>query len=363
MPSKKRRESRKHTAKRSGALKAGRKRRHMHVRRKRSHRRAGKRLPEPVLRSGMPGKPAGRPATDREELLIRSMIRAASGGIRGGIDVQDLTLSVADSARRLGYKSGFYIGERVFAIAGRDTEAFFGVLDRLGLGKVLYYPADGYAIITSANGTPKAPLNANIHVFESGVMAGYLSGYVGRRVWARETVCTYNGSGFCQFSIGQVPEGPDGGPQGWPGIGAVARAIAQRISDTDYLGAAKGADRDYLLLPSLPLINGLLLEETSRILYLAGEQLASMDTGDGYKEALKRIGAYFDLDGVGISRIGRSKRVIRLKYKQYNSIDGLVRLSSSMVVGFLAKYFKSDPTVKRSVGKDGTYSVSITLQP
>ncbi len=300
----------------------------------------------------------GREApNDLEELLVRDLVGSgAVPKLNSGVLAQDLILSLTASTRKLGYNLGFGVGRQIYREGGANIGMFFDVLEKLGLGKVLYYPSEEHVVITSMLDTKQiASLETGAHVFESGVIAGYFSGYLNRMVRVRETLCIFKNSNVCQFIADAVQHHyhfVDRDPK----LDVVISAIASGINRID--GTAKNLEnRDYLLLPSLPLARTPLLDEACKILYLAGGRLA-MIGGSEYKEAIGKIARYFDLEDAQVTE-SKGKRIIRLKYKDYNSLEGIVRLSSSMAMGYVAKASGSEPVARASVGKNGTYLVSI----
>ena len=324
--------------------------------------RARKRLPQRSRKSAGGEKrrvappPTAEAPKDFEELLVRDLVSSATGQKMGsGITAQDLILSLTASTRKLGYNLGFTVGRQIYGHGGANIGMFFDVLEKLGMGKVLYYPSEEHVIITSMLDTKQiAELNVGAHVFESGLIAGYFSGYLNRMVKARETLCIFKNSNVCQFVADTVHH--HHAAEQNPRLDAVIGAIASGIDRTES-SAGDRENRDYLLLPSLPLTKSPLLDEACKVLYLAGERLAVVGRSD-YREEIGKMARYFDLEGANIHEAG-GKRVIRLKYKDYNSLEGIVRLSSSMAMGYIAKSSGSRPVAVASVGRKGAYLVSI----
>lgn len=296
-----------------------------------------------------------------EELAVADMVKESADKSEDSIAVQDLVLSLTQATRKLGYNFGFSIGKEMHEYGGADIEVLFGALEKLGLGKVLYYPSPEHAIITSTKRKAnKVTLGMGVHLIESGIIAGYLSGHIGMGVRVRETLCTYKDSDRCQFSAEPITESDYLAPLGNAQLDEVVSAIVERIDSSGARKSRKKENRYYLLLPSLPLMRGRLLGESSDVLYLAGGALAKIHDAHSYMEELSKIARYFDLDGVD-GREAKGKRVIRLKYKQYNSIDGLVRLSSSMAIGFLRTLFEGEPRTRLGIGTNKSYFMEITI--
>ncbi len=296
-----------------------------------------------------------------EELVVMNLVEESMGHRENSMTVQDLVLSLTESTRKLGYGFGFSMGNQMNSYGKAHIGTLFGALDRLGLGKVLYYPSLEHATITSmktkANTTS---LGIPVHIIEAGIIAGYLSGYLGTGIKVRETLCTYLNSDVCQF-VAEPMEAQE------PSTGAVnpkpkevIKAIAERIDAVEPDKAEKRENRYYLILPNMPLMKKPLLEESSNILYLAGVELAMMHSRTSYEDALKKIACYFDTNGIEVRKL-KGKRVIRINYKQYNSIEGLVELSVSMVDGFLEAIFGREPKRRSGIRSNKAYFVELTV--
>ena len=126
----------------------------------------------------------------QNEFLIKKMLDAGNSGDRCLL-VQDVVYSLSDDLRELALKSGFNLGTEVYRNSSRDLSALERVLENAGLGRVIYYPFESKSIITSYKTKPRegANLGANVHVFESGLISGYLSANANRRIFVRESRC------------------------------------------------------------------------------------------------------------------------------------------------------------------------------
>ncbi len=292
---------------------------------------------------------------DFEEILINSLLHR--GGAASDTTPGNILFGSTDAARRLGYKFGFYVGKGIHAQGG-GIDSLFLALENLGFGKVLYYPSGRNVVITSGmSALPRAPLGNRMHILESGIMAGYLSGHTGTLVDVFESSCAHEGNGRCQFIAspsdssrpihrGRNVRGP---------VGEIARNVLSQSSHEDAEG-----EQMHLMLQYLPLSKDPVVGAVSRILSKAGAMLAGECHGD-HAAAINGIRRCFDL--ASVETINRSsKRVIRLKYKQYNSMEGLVNLSGSMALGFARAFYRSKPEIRTGLNKDGTYFLDIKMK-
>ncbi len=307
-------------------------------------------------------KPAVKTGAIRslEELLVSNLVTGSAGHSGNGIDVQDLVLSLTPSTRRLGYNFGFSMGKQVYGYGNTNVNVLFDVLEKLGLGKVLYYPATEHATITSMTRKRRTILGMPAHSIECGVIAGYLSGYLGTGIRVHEPMCIYTNSDRCQFVAEPVTEPDYTKMLANPDPDAVINAIAERIDSINESPLTSSESMHYLVLPSMPLMSSQMLPGSSDILYLAGGKLARMHGKSDWKSPIRKVACYFDLNGVEL-REQKGKRVIRLKYKQYNSMEGLVRLSSSIVSGFLETLFQSKPSIRSGISDGKAYFMEMTV--
>jgi predicted hydrocarbon binding protein len=301
-------------------------------------------------------------ASDFEEFLLNSLTSDKTGGIYKSIAALDMIYSLTHAGRELGYKSGFLVGSGLCQKSTNGIELLFKGLEMYGLGRVLYFPSSDRVIIT-ANELQRrghVALGENIHVYESGIIAGFLSAATGQNIIVHESQCVFNNSAFCQFVAEQefVPQGREKELD----RETVVRTIAEVIESQPAGVVDSHTEHAYYLLPLIPLMRKPLADETGRLLYMIGVQLANITFNENPKEVIEKIAYYFDLGSVNVERGSKGKKVIRLKYKQYNSLDNLVRLSASLFVGFLATAFGTKPELEMSNDPDGRYVVKMRIK-
>jgi predicted hydrocarbon binding protein len=323
-----------------------------------------------VLNKGAAARPAEqaeaaqqvqRLPSDFEDYLVDSLATDRSGGLYKDISAFDMIYCLTASGRQLGYKSGFVVGNSLYEKSNNDIEMLFKTLRMFGLGRVLYYPAEDRAIITANEKTRSyVVLNDNIHVYECGIIAGFLSAATGQNISVVETHCIYNDSSFCQFVADPMPQ--EERKEHRLDQNAFVRTIATLIDGQPSGVVDSQTEHGYFILPMLPLMRQPLAEETGKVLYLIGVNLAQISKRENPEEVIQKIGYALDLKGVSIERSGNSKRVIRLKYKHYNSLDQLVNLSVALFVGFLTTAFNSRPELEMFNDLDKGYVVKIKVK-
>lgn len=302
-------------------------------------------------RSAAPGRTPD--ALDIEDLLISAFLNGTKKN-RSTL-IEDVFYSVTPSIADLGYKYGFSVGMHIYTKTGGAKNMIPEILEKLNFGKVLYNPFSDKLIITST-GRKAEPLamGKNLHIYEAGIIAGYMSMATGLKLDANEVHCIYNRSDFCQFVCSPLTTpnfhlSQDSSKV----IDALAKAIGTRHA------AENGSD--YSILHMLPLLRQPLLEEVAALLELAGTRLAET-TPEGESEAA--IGSIARNFGIERAELDASKKrkVLRLRYGKRNSINDFVTLSVQPFVGFTAAMFDSEASVYKTINRDRTYTARIELR-
>ena len=263
--------------------------------------------------------------------------------------------NATEEMRSFAYDYGFSIGREMSRISGDGSIMhLINFLDNGGIGRMLYTPVGNVAIIKGVqNGSPGALTGINTHAYEAGVISGYLSANTSMHIRTVETHCGLSGKGFCQFVSNDehATEEPSQRKSAEEAIGDIARMMdfSSEVSN--------GRSRSYVLLSILPLLDGKMLEESSKLMYLSGEKLAA--SSENPQEKISRIASFFDIPGVRVSE-GRDSFSVRLNYGRYHSNSGFVELSTKAFIGFLSKFFNSAPTLRSST-KDGAYEIVIKV--
>ncbi|MDE1823459.1 MAG: hypothetical protein KGH50_03985 [Candidatus Micrarchaeota archaeon] len=289
-------------------------------------------------------------AYDVQDLLVKDFIEHPKEST-ANIDIEDAIYCATASLSILGYNSGYAVGRGLFLKSGRK-DMLPEIMEKLGFGKVLYNPSTYKMVITSfGKRTPKLGLGENIHIFESGIIAGYVSASANMHVVTNETHCSSNRSNFCQFIT--FPDSSANPRNSYPQAEALPASIYSILSAR----RENTPNARYHLLASMPLLEEPLLGEVAKLLYACGEYIAHASMSESAGKAVGRISDYFGIKAEVIP--SRSKKVIKLKYSHYNSSDGFLKYSIAMLLGFVSKRFDGRVTMNRSTGRKGNYAVTI----
>ncbi len=264
---------------------------------------------------------------DIEDLLIDMVIRQGAKA-SNGTDIENLIYSMTPSMSELGYGFGFSVGRAMTLKTGTE-KGFTSVLDNIGLHDSLYYPSEKKVIITSKPHQEYRPpqIHHNIHIYESGVISGYLSTYTGTKICTEEKRCIYNGSSECQF----ISE-PLSSKQTFRGCGIddAAYSIAYALKEGCY---KKQSEEYYRILAYLPLTDSAISEQILKVMVMAGEKLGSISPNAHISSVVSNIANYFGAKDAKVERRG-IKSIIKLRYESYNSMQAFVAVPAALLSGF-----------------------------
>lgn len=304
------------------------------------------------------GRKRGGAARSGRELLIRKMLESESGEERQLL-MQDLIYNVSGDLKKLAYRSGFDLGAEIYESSDKTIGALERTLENAGFGRVLYRPFESYGTITSYKVRPKGrTLNTDIHAFESGLIAGYLSAHARRPVYVRELKCTYNGSNFCQFVASPMEEQGD---------------LRERVADLEKMtemvrenvgfSGSHGTGSSYYLLFSRPLLEEPVFTEASKLMYLTGKRLAEMSRAEDFDDRIVKMARYLGVESARVKR-GRGRGVeIDLTYGNSGSVANFVDLTTSMLAGFAKGVLNKNVYVQRRLNSRRKYSVKMKFLP
>lgn len=284
-----------------------------------------------------------------EDILIERIIAGGSEPSRG-IALQDVLYGFTDGMRHLAYVAGYSLGER----ASRHhpgISALEKMLMAAGFGKVLYYPSEYSAVVTARRVARGSAGMGSVHVFEAGIIAGYLSAMTGVSLSVRESHCSLNGSDFCQF-VASASEDPFQVPVATSDMDAASRLIDSAVS-----GDGAGMSMPYYVLSILPITKEPLMREAAKLLYAMGGRIARSATVD--KPAyIRRLAEYAGASGAEVSS-GQKSVKVTLRFSPHSSVSGLVALATALVSGYVGIAYLGKPVVGRPLRKGKAYIVEI----
>ena len=304
-------------------------------------------------------EPARSQDYDIEDMLISGLLDKSHKHADNGMVVEDLMYNITDAMEYLAYKFGISVGRAVFVKSSQDENVLFEVLEKLGLGRIYYYPSTDQTLIRAHSSAPVISIGRNIHIYECGIVSGYLSALTGLIINTVEKRCRYNSADSCEF-VSTPSMQPVRHVAGETSPTKIIDAIAEKFKQTRY--SKQEIRYDYHILPMLPMQEKELLGSMSDLLYIIGRRYAELTKEGDSTESLVNIANHFCIRKVEVRRESGEIRNINLKYNNYNSRDAYVTLSSAMFNGFVSYMTNSSGTMSRYIDADGSYTVSIKIQ-
>lgn len=304
------------------------------------------------------GRTVGHTAKSSGELLIRKMLDSEKGGDRELL-MQDLIYNASGELKRLAYRSGFELGSDIYDNSDKTIKGLERTLENAGFGRVLYSPFESHSTITAHRVRPKGRgLGSDVHAFEAGVIAGYLSAHAKRPIYVKELKCTYNGSDSCHFVASPVDE-----PRAEDSKAADIEGMTEIIRENVDFSGSQGTEASYYLLFARPLLREPVLAEASKLMYLTGKRLAEVSRVEDFDDRITKMARYLGIESAEVRR-ARGKGVeICLTYSHGGSIGNMVDLTTSMLAGFARGVLNKNVYVQRRLNGKGKYSVRMRLLP
>lgn len=289
---------------------------------------------------------------DAVELLLKHAIESPKTQEATGLHT--LLYNSTPSMHRLAYRYGFSIGKLLQMRYG-GVQNMLTLLERSGLGEVLYTPSADVSHIHSTTKRKHPNLGSRAHHYECGIIAGYFSAYTKNSITTSELQCRLDGSTSCAFVSGAAVEQE---PQPRVNVNAVVKGLAEMMA---LAGEEKAHADPYTMLALDPLLNGGVANGISALLYLAAKALPEASDRKEEAEMLENMGRFLGIKAV-FTKNTKAKKSVTITYTLYNSTSPYVELTLPAFTGYLCReYEKSAVEIKRTA--NGAYAVSFSLKP
>ena len=321
-------------------------------RKKKTQRSSVKRRPQQAKKRTM-SKIQRASAYDLEDLLVEMVINSKEKALNG-TDIENLIYGATGGLALMGYGFGFSVGRALTLKLGPKTP-LNAILDRIGLHDSLYYPLREKVIITSRLGASKSLPNMGngIHLYEAGVMSGYLSTSTGMHMNVHEKRCVYNGAEECMFEASPSSHKPEFVGNG---INNTTLAIALALTRNKY---HKLENEYYRVLAYLPLTDSRISEQIMKLMIMVGQRIGEIQEDAKPDSLASNLANYFGAKDASMEKKG-IKTIIKLRYESYNSLQAFIAMPAAVMTGF-AKSTGRSSDVRFTTNKDGTYTTAITL--
>ncbi|MDE1869847.1 MAG: 4-vinyl reductase [Candidatus Micrarchaeota archaeon] len=268
----------------------------------------------------------------------------------------ELLYNLTPSTRAMGYNSGFQAGYRLSELRNgtNSLHILINALTNAGFSNILYHPHKSSAIFEMSHHQDcKINLDATLHIFESGLIAGYLTHSTGRRMIVMERACAHGGNGRCQFVAEQI--GDINAPVAFEGTEQLVRSIKSSLSQK----TEKKISTEYFSLALLPLTAAPVKEQLAKLLFLVGSEVSrEIVLSEANLPEFCRI---FSLDKMDIETKKGGISSIGLTFNHLLSNSGYVELASSFFSGMVFRRAGAVPRLSRRIGKGGSYVAELRV--
>jgi predicted hydrocarbon binding protein len=255
--------------------------------------------------------------------------------------LQDLLYTSTPSLREIAYKSGFSFGKSLYE-NGKSIDKLAEALEAAGLKDMLYYPFKDKAII-KAKPESNYNLGKAVHIFESGIIAGFMSAASGKIIYVKENKCGFEGNDLCEFYAepreSLKPEEE------------YNEEVVEDIAKIAKSESGYKLSQEYLLFSMLPLMKEPIKDEISKLLFAAGSALGKNKEMPSIENLANKLGI----------NAHTNKKGIILEYNTLNSIKGFVDISSALFAGIARGLGGKNIELIESPTKENTYRVYIKL--
>jgi len=295
---------------------------------------------------------------DLEGFLVKGISKHSSSPKSASHILSELLYNITPSMRGLGYLSGFRAGLKLSSNhnSSNTIHPLVVALENAGFSKIFYHP-NKHSVVIRAHHHPDCENGAKkqMHIFEAGLIAGYLTESTHMNLRVIENRCVHEGGSVCQFlaerdvEIEQVSafEGMDEMIETL--IASLGRRrIDGRISD------------DYFALQMLPLTKGPINAELSKLFYVMGERVASK-TPKITEQTAQKLCVLFGLRKIKFEKGRRAVSGINATFAPSNSLSGYAELVSAFLSGMLYQKYGKVASTQRRLGGDGSYTLELAI--
>ncbi len=296
-------------------------------------------------------------SNSHEEMLIKRVIEQPRKPQSRHLELQDIIYNSAPELRALAFKSGYNLGVEAFERSKGGMDALEHVLENAGFGKMIYHPFESMSTFTTyATRAHSQNLGMDMHVFEAGVISGYLSAHAGRNISVEETSCVYNGATHCMF-VAKTHGGVGTDSYRYLDLPKVMLAFRHALSHAQ----KQHGETSYYMLSVRPLLNEPVVSEASKFLYLLGKLLTAQSTPDPKRTITQAIN-FLGIDGAKVSSTKKRGLEISLVYGRSASYGHFVDLTTAFISGLAKGAYGRNVQVSRNLSSRGVYNVKMGLQ-
>ncbi|MGD0510570.1 MAG: 4-vinyl reductase [Candidatus Micrarchaeaceae archaeon] len=307
------------------------------------------------------------PVLGYEQTLLNNIISNAkpSGATEYSIILNSVLSTLTPGMRAVYYNNGLSLGRSLYNLY--HARMHYIIPDECVSDIVSFLENAGYANTTyhifpdrtdiKFNGRDSTLLGASMHVFESGLIAGFISASTQQHVRVEEIACSNNGARQCHFVTLAAPL-----PIQTPGRDTMNMFIesAKAIAGMQGKPADHGFSEEYLMLASSLITNQEYSVHIARVMHHIGREI-----GNELKNParLKRLERLFDTLGLGKLKVGSAARLsIELRLDRLKAKKGFVDISNAFLNGLLDSPLSRGSRLAVKGAKNGnSYVIKVTV--
>ncbi len=310
----------------------------------------------------MPGYPQQAPQSYEETLLKRIISgRKAGNASEYSIIFNSALSGLTPGIKDVYYKSGFSVGRALYKLYHSDKRyvwyeesvadlvAFF---ERAGFSGITYnvFPD---RIDLKFNNRDRTFLGTNVHVFESGIICGFLTAGKKQQVRVEEISCSNNGSDFCHFVTYQSIPHPES-----DGKFVLNRLINGIMLHLNGNYTKQGFADEYSALSSSVIMESAYSEHMSKILNHLGGEIASKS----FKPTPNNLERLYELLGLGRLKVKSLRPLgVEIQFPMLKAKKEFVDISIAFLNGLLKDAIRKDSKINtKATKRNSSYVISIT---
>lgn len=289
--------------------------------------------------------------SDLDELLLAKSIESNKEIELYSGNLSSLIFNMTSSLQKLSYNRGYTTGKLIFEKYSK-IDSLLNFMENGGLQNIHYYPFGNYEIIKSRPTSSKENYGIKLHNFESGVMAGYFSGFFDKLIYISEEKCVFEGAQECTFKVSFTNQEKQNN---------VIKDAHLALEKAILINKIPIQNNCYQILSLLPLMySEKILNELSKLFYVSGLELSKSDESIKLNNGLERIANFIGVE-IKTEVKEKSKKYIFIKYNHYNSIRSYVILTSNIFLGFTTGILKKEVKTSININKDSSYILKLKI--
>lgn len=301
--------------------------------------------------------------TGYDDTIINSILsgRTRARATEYSLLFNSVLSTITPGLRNLYYKSGISIGKLVnkhyqkrkhYIWYEESVADLVSFLEMAGFNGITYNIFQD-RIDIKFNNRDKTFLGTHIHVFEAGIISGFLSSAKEQYIKVEEIACSNNGSDFCHFVTRNTPVYFES-----KGKETLGRFVDGLVPHLEFAGsyADKFSD-EYYALASSTLLESEYSDNVGKIAYHVGSEIGSKLNLRSSTKTLEKLYALLNLGDLKVKSLKPIS--IEMQFKRLKAKKEFVDISMAFIGGLLKEAMKgSEMATKYAKGKN-SYMVTI----